>query len=108
LSRDAWIASCLALLVLVVGLVIFSKRRGGSKKSKAQVKGPFGMSVRAESSSEVTPGIKIDGAISEAGGLTAEDQTGRGVDARKIQTKTDISLTNVLPRNKEESADPKQ
>lgn len=99
MGTSAWIG--LAVLALVViGLVVLVGRKAmgsaGTHRSKASVKG-LGVSVQAESSSDVAPGVRVHEATSREGGLNAEDQSGRGVDLSKIDTRTDINVTNIPP-----------
>ncbi len=95
------------LVALGIGTYIFAKRKGGAQKNKARLRGPFGMAIATESSSEVTPGVRIHDATSEEGGLAAEDKTGRGVDVRKLKTKHDIKITNAAPPGLDGGSDPK-
>jgi hypothetical protein len=107
MSKDAWIIIGLVVLgIIVLGAVwvtLRGKNGAGIKRSKVKVNGPFGMGAQAESSNDVTPGVRIHDAQSQAGGLSAEDKTGRGVNLSKIVTKNDITVSNTPPP----PADPK-
>jgi hypothetical protein len=88
------------LAVVVAGifvlLVIFIALRYRSR-IKAGIKGPFGMGVDVEASNDQPaphPGVTVAGAKSHAGGLRAEDRTGRGADVKDVDTYGDIQVTS--------------
>ena len=88
-----------ALAVVVVGifalLVIFVSLR--RSRVKAGIKGPFGTAVDVEASNDQpapNPGVAVAGAKSHAGGLRAEDRTGRGADVKDVETYGDIHVSS--------------
>jgi hypothetical protein len=106
MNKEAWIMIGLIILgVIVIGalwITLRGKNGAGAKRSKVRLNA-FGMGAQAESSNDVAPGVRIHDAQSQAGGLSAEDKTGRGVDVSKILTKKDITVSNTPPP----PADPK-
>ena len=83
-------------LIAVAGFLVFRKR------GKVEVKGPLGIELKLDASNEQSapsPAVKIDGAKSKAGGLAAEDNTGRGVDVKNIEVKDDIFVSSTPPKN---------
>ena len=100
-----WLAVAVVALLLVLAVVVTFFRGGGAgtRRSKVTINAPFGIRGAAEASDEVPAGVRIHDARSEAGGLTAEDRTGRGVDVSKIVTRDDITVSNTPPP----PADPK-
>jgi len=88
------------LAVVVAGifvlLVIFIALRYKSR-IKAGIKGPFGTAVDVEASNDQpapNPGVAVAGAKSHAGGLRAEDRTGRGADVKDVETFGDIHVSS--------------
>ena len=79
-----------ALVVIFLGL----RYRG---RLKADIKGPLGTGMSVDASSperSATPGVKVEGARSRAGGLQAADRTGRGADVKDVETYGDINVTS--------------
>ena len=77
-------------------LVIFFALRF-KKQVKAKIEGPFGTSVDVEGSNEQpvpNPGVTVSGAKSHAGGLRAEDRTGRGANVKDVETYGDIQVSS--------------
>ncbi len=88
------------LAVVVAGifvlLVLFIALRYRSR-IKAGIKGPFGVGVDIEASNDQpasNPGVTVTGAKSHAGGLRAEDHTGRGANVSAIETHGDIHVSS--------------
>jgi hypothetical protein len=86
--------------LVFIGLKVLGNRKAlgtaGKHRSKSSFKG-YGVATTDESSNHVAPGVRVREATSREGGLNAEDQSGRGVDLRKIDTRTDINVTNAPP-----------
>jgi hypothetical protein len=81
---------------IFVLLVIFIALRYRSR-IKAGIKGPFGTAVDVEASNDQpapNPGVTVAGARSHAGGLRAEDRTGRGASVKDVETYRDIQVTS--------------
>lgn len=107
MDKPFWAVLGLAIVaVIIVLIVIFTRRRGGAQRTEAKLRGPFGLSMQSASSSEITPGVVGKNLSSTDGGLSAADNTGRGVSIDGAATKKDIKLTNN-PTNSTEGADPK-
>lgn len=84
-------------LVAVAFFMVF-RHRG---KLKAQ--GPFNTRLELDGSNEPAPpapGVRAEDLSSKEGGLTAHDESGRGVDVKRVQTKTDINLTTGSPEGR--------
>jgi len=91
-------SSTLAVAVtgIFVLLVLFVALRYRSR-IKAGIKGPFGTEVSVEASNDRSasnPGVSVAGAKSHAGGLRAEDRTGRGAHVKDVETFGDIQVTS--------------
>ncbi len=101
MDKIAW-TTVIALIVFVamaVFFVVVTRRKGGKQNTKINIKVP-GMSLDASTSSSADAGVVVEDARSSAGGLNAEDQSGRGVRATRIETQNDILLVNsVRPEN---------
>src|SRR5215218_935296 len=85
-----------AVAGIFVLLVIFIALRYRNR-IKAGIKGPFGMGVDVEASNDQTapnPGVTVSGAKSRAGGLRAEDRTGRGATVQDVETYGDIQVSS--------------
>ena len=79
-----------ALVVIFLGL----RFRG---RMKADFKGPLGTGLSVDASNPenlATPGVKVEGARSRAGGLQAADRTGRGADVKDVDAYGDINVTS--------------
>ncbi len=88
-------------LVVIAALLIYRQR------GKVEMTGPFGTKVSVDGSNDPvppTPGINIGTAISHEGSTVTEDQTGRGIDAERLEAKRDVRTT--LSRT-ENNPDPK-
>jgi len=87
------------LVILCLGVVLVFRSR---------IKISLGKLLRLEGSNQPdapAPGVRAKGVRSEAGGLTARDGTGRGVEVEAVQVKKDVQLTNEPGSGG--SADPK-
>ncbi|HEX9941114.1 MAG TPA: hypothetical protein VGG03_03795 [Thermoanaerobaculia bacterium] len=83
-----------AIFVLLVVFIAGRFRRG----IKADIKGPLGTGLSVEASnpdSPANPGVRVEGARSQAGGLKAADRTGRGADVKNVDTYGDIDVTSA-------------
>lgn len=83
-------------LIVVAYLLIFRKH------GKVEINGPLGIGLKLDASNEQSapsPAVKIDGAKSKAGGLVAEDNTGRGVDVKNVDVKDDILVSSTPSKN---------
>jgi len=64
------------------------------------IKGPLStaMKLDARNTAEASPpGVKVEGAKSRAGGLTAVDQTGHGADVKDVEVQKDIVIASTPP-----------
>jgi len=95
---DTNVAALLAvgLLALVaIGFFVVFRRRG-----RIEVHGPFGTKLKAEGSNEPAapaPAVRGKDIVSEAGNVTAQDKTGRGVETEKVRAKQDVRLSSEPP-----------
>ena len=81
-------------LVVIVGLLI-------SRRVRAKIKGPLGTGLEIDASNESAspgPAVKVSEAQSRGGGLTARDETGRGVEVSKVEVERDITATSTPPK----------
>ncbi len=84
------VISIFALIILMA--FIRYRRRGG-----AEVKGPFGITVKVEGDNNEPPpraGISAKGITSRQGGVLAEETTGQGIEAENIDARDNIILSN--------------
>jgi LPXTG-motif cell wall-anchored protein len=88
----------LALMVLLVSGGFFVFRRRASVK----INSPLG-SVDFNASNDpppTQPAIVVEDATSRGGGLLADDKTGRGVTAKKVDVQDDILISSETPQDK--------
>jgi len=88
-------------VVVVVAFLIFRQR------GKAEIRGPLGTSLKLDVSNQPAappPGVNVKGARSHAGGLLAEDKTGRGANVEQVEVQGDILVSSQSPAEK---TDPK-
>lgn len=88
------------VLIVAIFLIIFIRSRQGRLKVSAKL--PFSIELGAEGSKEeptITPAIRVKGATSREGGVVADDQTGRGIDAEQLDARDDVLLTSVPPKS---------
>jgi hypothetical protein len=85
----------LALLVVVVfgviAIVVFLR----FQRTRVKIKGPAGLGMDVDASDP--PAIRVEDAKSRQGGLSATDETGRGIEGRKIDVEKDIDLKVERP-----------
>jgi hypothetical protein len=84
-----WITLALAAMC-VIGFLVF---RG---KGQFWFRLPF-VRARFKGENEPNPGVRIDRAVSSAGGLSAIDKTGRGSTVTRVEVRKDISVTSETP-----------
>ena len=75
-------------LVAVVGLLVFKQR------AKVRIKGPGKIVLDIDGSNDPAPAIRAEGVKSHAGGVVADDGTGRGLDVKNIEAKEDVRLSS--------------
>jgi hypothetical protein len=81
-------------LVVIVGLLIF-------RRVRAKIKGPLGTGLEIDASNEPAgqgAAVKVTEAKSRSGGVTARDETGRGVEVSKVEVERDIAVTSTPPK----------
>ena len=89
-------------LVIVAAFIVFRQR------AKVKIKGPLGTGLDLDASNQPeppTPAVRVKDAKSEAGGLLADDQTGRGADVESVEVHDDILVSSTPPQ---EDPDPKE
>lgn len=82
-------------LIVVAAFIVFRQR------GRVEIKGPGGTSLKFDGSNDPppsTPAVNIEGAKSRKGGLIADDQTGRGVNLKDVDTQDDILATSAPPK----------
>jgi hypothetical protein len=104
MSSEGWtVIGVTAAVLLGLGAIALTLRRrnaSGALRSKASLRGPFGTNLDVEASNEVAPGVRVQDATTHEGGLTAADNTGRGVDVARVSAQKDITLSNNPPSPK--------
>ena len=101
---DTSIVIIIAIFALVVVGAFFVYRQ----RAKVKIKGPAGLGVEIDASNQPeppTPAVRVKDAKSEAGGLLADDQTGRGADVESVEVHDDILVSSTPPQ---EDPDPKE
>jgi len=81
--------------VVVIGAFVVFRN-----KAKVNISTPVG-NVKIDASNEPsppTPAVVVKDARSSAGGLVAEDNTGRGANVEKIEVKDDILVSSTPPK----------
>ena len=90
---DTTTAAVIVIVVVLFGLIILGFVWRYRTKGKAQIKGPFGTGLKVEGENAPGPGVRLKDA--QAGGsIRAQDATGRGADAEKLNAKGDIEVTS--------------
>jgi hypothetical protein len=91
-------------LFAVIAIAAFAVFR---RRGKVSIKAPFGTGLELEASNEPTPsppGVRVKDAKSRAGGLVAEDSTGRGAEVEGVEVQDDILVSSSPPQ----TSDPKE
>jgi len=94
-------------VVVAVVLVVFI--RTFRRRARVKVEGPGGSRLELDGSNETataSPGILIRDAVSNKGGLTATDQTGRGAVVDRVKVDKDLNVSSSVPTEMGKS-DPK-
>lgn len=85
------IIGILAVLV-ILAFLLFRQR------TRVTLKGPLGTVLDVEAANRAeppTPAIKAEDLTARKGGLKAHDETGRGVDVKKVDVEKDIDLKST-------------
>jgi hypothetical protein len=99
---DQQTASVLALgLIALVAIGFFAVFR---QRGSAKVRGPFGTELTVDGSNDPSPAVRVENAKSAAGGLVAEDRTGRGSHITGVEVYGEIRASSAQP---EADRDPK-
>ncbi|MGC2694699.1 MAG: hypothetical protein WA738_02825 [Candidatus Angelobacter sp.] len=80
------------LIVVVLGLVAIFAFLRYSQRARVKIKGPGNIGLDLDASNDPQAAIRVEDAKSRKGGLSATDETGRGIDGRKIEVEKDINL----------------
>lgn len=91
MNNTAVIVIAIFAMIVIAAFLVFRQR------AKVEIRGPLNTGLKLDASNEllpISPGIKIEGAKSRGGGLTAEDGTGRGADVRDVEVQTDIRVSS--------------
>jgi hypothetical protein len=92
---DPQTAALIAVAIFALVVIFIAVRFGD--RIKAVFKGPQGTELSVEASnpqSPANPGVKVEGARSRAGGLRAEDRTGRGANVKDVDAYDTINVTS--------------
>jgi hypothetical protein len=92
----------IVLVIVVFALVVIAAYQHYRKRVKVKIHGPAGTGLELEASDESAtpaPGVKVTDAKSRGGGLTAKDETGRGVEVSKVEVERDITATSAPPKS---------
>ena len=93
--------STILAVVGVFALVAIAAFLMYRRKAKVSIKAPFGAGVDIDASNEPaapSAAVRVSEAKSRSGGLTARDETGRGVEVNKVEVERDISATSTPPK----------
>jgi hypothetical protein len=88
----------IVLVIVLFALVVIAAYQHYRKRVKVKIHGPAGTGLELEASDESAtpaPGVKVTDAKSRSGGLTARDETGRGVEVNKVEVERDITATSA-------------
>ena len=91
MDNTVMIALIFALIVIFT-LILFRRR------IEIVIKGLLGTEFKVSgenNSANQTPGVKAKGITSQAGGVLAQDSTGRGIDVENIVANKDVVLSNI-------------
>ena len=94
MDKLAW--TVVGFIIVAVAFLLITRRRGGKQKTNIKLKAP-GVSLDASTEASPDAGVVVEDATSKTGGLTAEDKSGRGIRATRIETQQDIVLVNSAP-----------
>ncbi len=84
----------IAGIIGLLALIAFLRYR---QRGKADIKAPFGFRAIIEGSNTSSkPGVSAKRIKSRKGGVKAEDSTGRGIEANKIDAQKDVILSSSL------------
>jgi hypothetical protein len=89
-----------AVVIALFAIIVVATYLVFRQRAKVNIKGPMGTELSVDASNEPTPqppGIDVEDATARQGGLMAEDETGRGVRARRVDTQDDIILASRGP-----------
>jgi hypothetical protein len=87
-----------AIVVAIFAVVVIVVAVAFRQQIKTVIKGPGGMGLELDASNPtLRPGVEVTDAKSRRGGLTAEDQTGRGAAVRQVEVEKDIRASSTPP-----------
>jgi hypothetical protein len=90
-----------AIVIIIFALIVVAAFMVFRQRAKVEIKGPGDTGLKLDASNApppLIPGVTIEGAKSRQGGLVADDQTGRGVNLKDIDTQDDILATSAPPK----------
>lgn len=82
-------------IIVIFGFVVYRRR------SSVEIKAPLGIGLKYDGSNDEivpSPAVIIEKATSRSGGLSAKDETGRGVSAKEINVDQDINVSSTNPK----------
>jgi hypothetical protein len=87
------------VIFAVIAIIAFVVYR---QKAKVKATGPFGTGLDVDASNAPappTPALKAEGIKRQTGGITATDETGRGLEAKDFDASKDVALrTTAAPK----------
>lgn len=85
----------IVIILAVIAIIALFRFR---QRTRIDVQGPFGTGVKVDASNQTappTPALKAEDLKANKGGLKAHDETGRGVDVKKVEVEKDIDLKST-------------
>ena len=95
MDTTAIVVIAILALIVIAAFLVFRQR------ARVEIKGPLGTGLKLDASNDLpplTPGVKVEAAKSRAGGLLAEDNTGRGADVKQVEVQDDILVSSTPPK----------
>jgi hypothetical protein len=88
----------LLLVIVIFALIVIAAFQVFRKHAKVKVRGPLGTGLEVDASNDPSvppPAVKVSDAMSRRGGLTAKDETGRGVEVNRVEVEGDITASSA-------------
>src|SRR5687768_4836908 len=99
--------TAVVVVIIIFALIAVAAFLCFRQRGSAEIRGPFGTNLKVEGSQDPPPqdvGIRAHDIVSRSGRMKADDQTGRGVDARRVDAYGDVDLSSGQTKG---SDDPK-
>jgi purine-cytosine permease-like protein len=88
----------LVIVILIFALVAIAGFWFFRRRAKVKMQGPLGTSLELDGSNEPSApsaAVKVIDTTSRSGGLTAKDETGRGVEVSRVDVEGDITASSA-------------